>query len=269
MKLIIDSGGTKTDWAIVTESGTDIQIFTTPSDHTDLTYVMPPAVISRKEEILEVHMYGAGMYSNQVSKPVQQQISKLLPSATVHVYSDLLGCCRATAGAESAIVCILGTGSNSCVYDGKNIVRQIPALGFVMSDEGSGVNIGRALIKAYLYGEMDKDTSIQFKQAYGITKSMLLENLQGQSPAAYLASYARFPNDHPTPLAVELVREELSTFVQRRVLSYDDKVTYPVHFVGSIAYFYSSLIKDLCHQAGLRNGLILQKPINGLITYHK
>ena len=268
MKLIVDSGGTKTDWAM-TNIASESAVITTPSAKDAIVSTLPASIISRQGDITNVYYYGAGLYDSATCDHARSQLSHIFTSAKISCHSDLLGGCRATAARQPGIVCILGTGSNSCTYDGNKIVQNHPALGYIMGDEGSGAAIGKEMIKSYLYGEWDAESRQKFESVYQVTKASLLKELNKPTAATYLASFARHANDHKNVACRAIVKAQIEAFISRRVLTYDDYSTYPIHFVGSIAYFYGTLVNEVCEQAGLSVSSIQHKPINGLIAYHK
>jgi len=270
MQLIVDSGGSKTDWAI--GSLNDWNIFSSGKldclqfDSTSI----PLEILAEAKNIEHIYFYGAALYDQEKCQNVIQRLTQIFRQGNIICESDLVGACRATAGSRKGIVCILGTGSNSCTYDGNNIVKNIPALGYIIGDEGSGVNIGKTVLKAYLYGELKSETRAIFESKHFVTKSTMLTAISNPITAkTYIAQFASFPNESADDSLISLVKQEIDEFFSRRVLSYDEYLKYPVHFVGSIAYFYSSLIKELCSEHKIMLGSIIQKPINRLIEYHK
>ncbi len=271
MKLIIDSGGTKADWAVIDgvlkarDTGAGIRT------REDTKLEIPVEITPYREEITEIYYYGAGLYSKKRSVFIFEIFKSAFPNANIKVESDLLAAARATALTSPAIVCILGTGSNSCVYDGTNILHNITPLGFIIGDEGGGTTIGKEVLKGYFYNEMPESTKKIFEQKYpNLSKTRVLNAVNDMSQsAAYISSFAKFPNEVDCEYLSNMVKSELKTYLTRRVMPYKEYKTYPLHFVGSIAYFYRSHIKSLCSDTGQSLGQILRKPITGLIEYHK
>lgn len=268
MKVIIDNGGTTADWLITSPEAESLLVQTPAIDllAADRPLTIADAALPYLAKATHIDLYSTGIYSElQAEKAAAKLRPYLLPAAELSIGSDLMAACKATAESAAGIVCILGTGSNSCVYDGSTIVRQIPALGYIMGDEGSGTLIGQALIKAYLYGEMPKEEARAFDKLYGLTKELLLQNIgQEPSPQQYLASHTMFLQSVSTDWTRALVKECLRAFFVRRVLSYDEYLPCPIHFVGSIAYFYHSILAELCLEYTLDLGTVMQRPIQGL-----
>lgn len=267
--LIIDSGGTKADWTLI-RSDEPITAMSAGIDIYSDAIEIPSDLMAYIKDTTSIHFYGAGVFGDIQRKLVHTALEKaFLTSKNITVHSDMIGAARATAGNERGIICILGTGSNSCVYDGKNIVKQIPSLGYIIGDDGAGTSIGKALLKAYFYGEMPSQVSDAFAQVYPITKERVLARLRKENSAHYLANFARFPKEYPSEYLNALVAAEITTFVERRILSYREYLDYPIHFIGSIAYFYQNILRSVCARYSLQVECIVQKPMEGLIVYHE
>lgn len=268
MKVIIDNGGSKADWLVITAGAPSFVLQTAALDvlATDKRLAIGVDAIRYLAKATTVELYSTGIYSEVQAEIAATKLQPYLaPGADLSLGSDMMAACKATAGSDAGIICILGTGSNSCVYDGSIIVQQIPALGYIMGDEGSGTAIGKALIKAYLYGEMPKAEAAAFTNRYGLTKEVLLKNIgQEPSPQRYLASHTMYLQEVDTQWTRALVKNCLRAFFERRVLSYGEYLPYTIHFVGSIAYFYRSILEELCLEYELQLGTVMQKPIEGL-----
>lgn len=271
MKIIIDSGGSKTDWAfcnddkVVIYSTTSLSIYGTKS----LSELLSKEYLEYLRKASSVHYYGTGIIGIESASRVKSLLGDFHLTENIFVYDDMTGAARAVMSEGRGVVCILGTGSNTCFFDGVQCHEMHPSLGFIIGDEGSGSDIGKEVLKAYFYGTMSKEISTAFIAKYGIDKPSLLSNLrESLQPARYLAQFAAFPNLVKNDELLQLVSKQLKAFLVTRVMPFDEYLDLPIHFVGSIAYFYAYLIEPICTELGLTVGNILEKPINGLINYH-
>lgn len=266
---IVDSGGTKTDW-IICNSGHAKYSFETISYNTLNLDSLPRELKDHLKSIDRLHYYGSGVSNSKQKNIIHKQLSNLCEnSCHIFIESDLLGAARSVAQNEEAYISILGTGSNFSHYYLGNLIQQKPSLGYIIGDEGSGCNIGRALIKAYFYNEMPEKEMVLFENEYNLTKSVLLENLRKkQHQAKYLAQFSKIITKYKTDYFEGICYKEIDEFFERKICpSYQNKAV-PVHFIGSISYFYSHLIKKICLTQNIKLGQIIQKPITGLINYH-
>ena len=275
MILIADSGSTKTDWCLADETQTiafktaGINPFFQTDD--EIRKILSREVLERLPvtDITEVFFYGAGC-----ATPIQcQMISGLLRYVIgcdqVEVNSDLLGAARALCGHESGIACILGTGSNSCYYNGKNIEQHVSPLGFILGDEGSGAVLGKLLVGDILKNQLPATLKEEFLKQFDLTPPEIIDRVYRQPfPNRFLASLSPFIAQHlEEPAIRQLVMNSFIAFFRRNVMQYDYK-QYPVHFIGSIAYCYKEILQDAARQTGIQIGKILQSPMEGLIQYH-
>lgn len=276
MRLIADSGSTKTDWALVAPDGSVTKTFQTgginPVLLTDeevsgiLSRELCPALEGESPEA--VCFYGAGCRPDQ-----RGRMSRLLAVATgvesVEVESDLLGACRALCGDGSGICCILGTGSASCLYDGGKIVQQTPSLGYILGDEGSGTALGRRLLADVLKGQLPKDLCEAFLSETGLNVSQAIEKVYRRPwPNRFMASFAPFLAAHLEEEAVKvLVEEEMLRFVRRNLLAYGQKEL-PVSFVGSVAHHFQPYLEKALTAEGLSFGRVERRPLPQLVKYH-
>jgi len=275
-KLIVESGSTKTDWVII--KAQEAIRFSTPGINPsadpniyDLS-VASPELANQAEDINEIHYFGAGVIDERTRSIIKNWLSKYFQNIErFEIESDMLGAARATAGNNEGIICILGTGSNSCVYDGSQIIDNIPALGFALSNEGGGSKIGAELIKAHFYRKLPSEVESEFENLYHLTKSDLIEHLYNQeNPTAYLASHADFLNKtEDKEWRKDFLFPIIQEFIDIRIKQYSEYLHYDLYFVGSIAYFYADVIKDVLQDNGLTSTSIIQKPIDGLVDYFK
>jgi N-acetylglucosamine kinase-like BadF-type ATPase len=277
LKIIADSGSTKTDWFIgrsATE-GTHLAspglnpFFHTENDilHT-VEETFAAVLTDSPDNVEEIYFYGSGC-TPEMAPVVRNALARKFTRADIHVESDLLGAARALCGHEEGIACILGTGSNSCHFDGEAIVSQVSPLGFILGDEGSGAVLGRRLIGDVLKEQLPASVSEDFMQTYGLTRANILYNVYKQpNPNRFLAGFAPFLAKHRAVEEVHaLLVSAFGDFFRRNVRKYP----YPrlsAHLVGSIAHHFRPEIEEAARQEGIRLGRTLKSPIEGLIRYY-
>jgi N-acetylglucosamine kinase-like BadF-type ATPase len=276
MILIADGGSTKTDWC-VSAQGIQLQRITTkglnPYFHTEETIgeemrsSLLPELKSRTFDAL--YFYGAGCLPEKIPM-MQSVLSKHLDVKIIEVNSDMLGAARGMSGNNPGIVCILGTGSNSCFYDGEKIVHNVSRLGFILGDEGSGAVLGKLLVGDLLKNQLPPGLKEKFLQEYDLTSGMIIERVYRQPfPNRFLASFSPFLiHNMEVPEVRILVLNAFKTFLDRNAKQYDYQ-QYKVHFVGSIAYFFKEILEEAVHKSGMQLGDIVQSPMDGLIAYHE
>ena len=191
--------------------------------------------------------------------------------AEIHVTHDLMAACHAALGHEKGIACILGTGSNSCLYDGEDIVDKAVSLGYLVGDEGSGMHIGREVVRAYFYGFMPEDLRQKFEETYHLELKDFIDKVYHQPlPSRYLATFAKFAGEHQSnPFIKELVKGCFKSFIEAFVLRYDASQSLKVSFVGSVAYHFQEILKESLAEYGLTLGEVMQTPAEGLIKYYQ
>ena len=266
MLLVADSGSTKTDWMISGELITAQGINPVTMVDEDITARIPvfPGI-----SVSEVFFYGAGCVE-PFSQRVRQALARVFPQATIHVESDLLGAARALFGQQPGIACILGTGSNTCLYDGKTITDNIPPLGYILGDEGSGAVLGKLFLNKLFKRELPDSLSQDFFQWSQLTYAEIIDKVYRQ-PAAnrFLASLSPFIREHLDEPAISiLVYEHFNAFVRKNVLKYQ-RPDLCVSFVGSIAEHYRDVLSNTLQANDLQLGEILSRPIERLWTYHQ
>lgn len=275
MILIADSGSTKTDWCLV-EDGRPVKQLQTggfnPFFQTreEISRGIANELLPSLEgyDVESVYFYGAGCIPEKQDS-VRQAITARLKAVNIEIGSDLLGAARSLCGKDSGIACILGTGSNSCFYDGKTIVSNISPLGFILGDEGSGAVLGRTLVGDCLKNQLPPELKEQFLSMYNLTPSGILERVYKQSfPNRFLAGLSPFLSQHlDVPEIRTIVLRSFTDFITRNVMQYDYK-QYSVHFTGSIAYHYQTVLREVAQKTGICLGDIQQRPMPGLIRYH-
>jgi N-acetylglucosamine kinase-like BadF-type ATPase len=277
MILIADSGSTKTDWRIIDNQGKITQAQTNGINpyyqsekeiSEELDNSLKPQV---PEGIDEIHFYGAGCTSQKINLTVENALKSIFGEVTILVNSDLLAVARGLCGKDPGIACILGTGSNSCYYDGNSIVRNIPSWGTWLGDEGSGSYMGRQLIILYLNRELPDRLQSAFDKRYPELRDSVLENVYRKPyPNRYLAQFTRFLFHYlKDPFVYELVHRSFSEFFKRKVLKYPEAKQFPVHVSGSIGFYFNTILRKAADGQGLHLKTITENPIAGLTLFHQ
>lgn len=277
MILIAESGSTKTDWSLVksrTEQTTFLSNGMNPYFHTAgslhelLSNELPRELLDK--DIDALYFYGAGCSSEQRVKRVEEALKHFFPKTYIEVNHDLLASARALCGDEPGIATILGTGSNACVYDGKAIIRQSGGIGFILGDEGSGADLGKRFLKAYFYGELPNKVQEAFENQQKPDKDNIVDRVYRQpQPNKYLASYAKFINEHrDNPYINQMIKHSFREFIERHLLKFDERHEWPLHSVGSVAYYFEAVIQEVLGEYGLKLDRLIVKPIDHLIEYH-
>lgn len=274
--LIADAGSTKIDWAYLSPDG-GVRLFQTEglnallASGDDMARVFGTVCKSLPDsEVNQVFYYGAGCATQAICGKIRQALSSTLNTGDVFVASDLLGAARALLGHEPGIACILGTGSNSCLYDGTDITMNIPPMGFILGDEGSGASLGKRLLGDIAKTVAPEHIRDHFARRFALTVPDILDRVYRQAPPnRFLASMVPFISDNiRDPYMTALVRREFSDFLSRNVMLYPGANEMPVHFTGSIARVFGDILRDAAASASLSVGTILAAPMPGLITYH-
>jgi len=278
MILIADSGGSKTDWRLVKRNG-DVDQTSSPGFNPyyqpieDLKNIVKNVLLSKipsGEEVTEIYFYGAGVSSEKNQATIKQAFLEFFPQAQIEIGWDLLAAARALCGNEPGIACIMGTGSNSCLYDGKNITDNVANLGWILADEGSGANIGRKFLVDYLRKKLPENLARQFHARFPYTREEFLEKVyQEEKPSAFLASFAKFIFQHlKEPYCYQLIYSSFAEFYENNVMKYENYQNLKVHFTGSISFYFSDILRQVANDKGITVKNILEGPIAGLTLYH-
>lgn len=274
--LVADSGSTKTDWALI--SNHSVQRYQTeglnPYFHSPnsiesvLKNDLKPTI--KGQEVNHILFYGSGCDCEAKIRGMNNILNQVFPGAEANVHEDLLGAARACCFNEPGIVCILGTGSNSCRYDGTHIVQQIPSLGFILGDEGSAGYFGQKLINHYYRNEIPEDLACELEQYYDMNLDSISEGIYNNDQSSrFVASYSSFLGEHNDHHFVrQMLRDGFENFITRIVLQYQNARSYTVNFVGSLGCAYQGMLKELLAKHKLMPGVFIKSPIDRLIEFH-
>ncbi len=277
-QIIADSGSTKTDWILLEGSKTIKHIKTIgfnpyfqTRDQINLEILnhLKPFVSDNLHQVSEIHYYGTGCSTVENCKLIEDCLSLTLDIPTISVSHDLLAAARSLCKREWGIASILGTGSNSCLYDGKEILENVPSTGYLWSDYGGGSQIGKYFIREYFEETLPKELANAFENA-GYNRDVILNNVYKKSvPGKYLASVSHFMTQNIShPYVKKILVECFDSFFVQQINKYTDSKKYKVHTVGSIGYHYKDLIAEVAKKHGYQMGNVIQSPIEGLIEYH-
>lgn len=277
MILIADSGSTKTDWCLVENRKVTKEVKTcgiNPFFQTEVeiareieTALLPELP---SNEVDDVFFYGAGCTLEK--QPIVETALKrhLKIGGHCEVASDMLAAAHSLCGRQAGIACILGTGSNSCAYDGERITQNVSPLGFILGDEGSGAVLGKTLVGDVLKNQLPTDIIAAFHQQFGYSAAEIIDRVYRQKlPNRFLAGFTPFLKAHlDNPAIYQLVMNSFRLFLVRNVKQYKGWKYLPIGFTGSIAYHFQSVLKDALASEGMRCGPIMQAPMKGLVSFH-
>ena len=279
MILIADGGSTKCDWIVLDDKGA--RVIETRTEGLNPAVFDPSTLKSRlhanedlkanKSLIKKVHFYGAGCGTPEPTKILEDLLQEYFPESDVVVKEDMVAAVFA-ATTEPGIVCILGTGSNSCYYDGDNIHMEVESLGYVLMDEASGNYFGKRLLRDYYYKRMPNTIAQEFEKRYDLDADSIKQNVyRSDSPNTYLANFAEFifTSEERNGYFYLLITEGIKKFVENRVMCFPEAQNVPIHFIGSIAHFSQDIIRDALLPYHLTMGNIVRRPIDGIIEYYK
>lgn len=277
MILIADCGSTKIDWCVVENGKVVNQIFTCGMNAVMLTEEEMAARIA--EELVPelkgasfeaVYFYGAGCINEEVCNNVANAIRKNIPAPVIEVHTDLLAAARALCGRSAGIACIMGTGSNSCYYDGEKICDNVSPLGYILGDEGSGAVLGKILLGDVLKNQLPKEICEKFLKEFELDRMTIIRRVYKEPQGnRFLASVTPFliQNIHE-PSVHNLVLNAFKAFFVRNVAQYEGYKDLKVNFIGSIAYYYRAVLEEAAKETGCTVGTIIKSPMEGLIKFH-
>ena len=277
MILIADSGATKADWALTDGRGAPQLIHTrgfNPVVHPRDIFAeevkkLSADIITGKAPAL-IYYYGAGCWDTRRKEVIRNVLSTHWPDAKIEVMHDLLGAARSTCGREPGIACILGTGSNTCLYDGETVIDNVTNLGYLLGDEGSGSDLGRRFLRAYYYRELDDQLNRAFEEWSMEDAATVRDRIyESEMPNTYLASFTRFIGEHKQhPQMQRLVYDGFADFIDCHVRKYKGHLSLPIHFIGSIAFHFQDILLAVLHARDMREGKFIPKPIEELVEFH-
>lgn len=280
MIAIADGGATKCDWVLLDENKNEVLRTQTIGFNPNVIrhdlivaeLLKNNDLASIKDQITQLFFYGAGCGFSENQTFLKGEMQKVFTNAQILVSEDLTAAAYAAYQGVPAIVCILGTGSNSCLFDGQEVYRELPSLGHLIGDEGSGGVIGRALLRDRFMKKLPADLVKEFDEVYnGLTAEELVQKMYSHERVnTYLADFNRFVADRKThPYLQNLVYKEFQKFFEYHILPYEQCHAVEINFIGSIAYIYEDILRSVASQYHLKVGVIVQKPIDNLIAYHQ
>ena len=228
-------------------------------------------LIKVKDEVKEIYFYGAGCGTPKAVSILEEVMESIFTKANIHIAEDMLAAVYAASGKDPAMVCILGTGSNSCYYDGEKMHMKVTSLGYSLMDEASGNYFGKHLIRHYYYGKMPQRISLEFEKQFDLEPDTIKYNLYRQAnPNMYLASFAKFMFDFKDDKYIKkLIKRGFQEFFKYRILPYKLNAETPIYFIGSIAHYFSDTLEKVANKNGLQITGVIQRPINDLIDFHR
>ncbi|MDR1054557.1 MAG: ATPase [Prevotellaceae bacterium] len=274
MILIADSGSSKTAWSSINNSAVAECITSGINpfflDSADIIQLLKNEFTLGKENLQKVFFYGAGCV-HEKKQVIYKALRVFFNTDNISVDNDLLGAARALCQNKPGIVCILGTGSNSCYYNGNEITRHISPLGYILGDEGSGAVLGKRLVADILKNQLPKDIRDDFFTMYLLTEGEIMENVYRKPfPNRFLAQFTKFIDGHiDKPELNELVNNCFKEFIHRNIMKYGEQVLHlPINFTGSVACIFRANLENVLNDCGLSIGKVTQSPMAGLIEYH-
>lgn len=278
MILIADSGSTKTEWTLIAKNN-EIRSFQTIGFNPyfidslgvedELEKNLLPFV--NEMQVSKVFFYGAGCSTLQKKDVIREPLEKFFRIAEVEVEHDLLAAARSLCGNEKGIACILGTGSNSCLYDGQDIIENVESVGYMFGDEGGGAYIGKQFIANYLRNELPIDLKIKFEEKYPFRFNHILDAVYKQAfPNRFLASFSPFIFENKEhPIIYQIIFDAFDKFFYYQVSHYTNFRDYALNCIGSVGFHYKDIFEKVAEKWGVKTGTIDKTPMKGLVNYHK
>ena len=277
MIFIIESGSTKSDWVLVDDKSKQTFYKTIGFNPYFHSAELVSSEIKKNKEIIghassvkKIFFYGAGCSSEKMNNTIEKGIQSVFKDAEIFVEHDLLACAFATYEGEPGISCIIGTGSNSCHFDGVNLNEEVPALGYVLGDEGSGSYFGKFLLSSFLYHKLPTDLLKDFQDTYALTEADIVSGVyQKESPNVFIASFMPFVVKHKKhKFFNDVLVKGLQHFMEVHVCCYKDYLDTPVHFVGSLSVLLEDELRIAADNLGIEIRSVIAKPIQNLVDYH-
>lgn len=279
MILIADGGSTKADWIALDKNKNEIFRARTlglnpavvPEEELRNRIINMFQLINVKDEVEEIHFYGAGCGTPKPVQILHNVMKSIFSNATINIAEDMLAAVYAAAGTTPSIVCILGTGSNSCYFNGSEIEMLTASLGYSIMDEASGNYFGRLLIRDYYYNKMPKTISKKFENEFNLDADYIKQHLYREpNPNMFLASFAKFMFEFKNEKYIKkLIKKGFQEFFKYRILPYKKDADTPIYFIGSIAYYFKETLEKVANKHNLSVTGIIQRPIDNLLEFHK
>lgn len=277
MILIADSGSTKTTWCTLEKETGKTEFIQTAGINP--FYQNEETIVEALEKEFKlphkqfeaIYFYSAGCTNPEISQVAGNSLSQFFESQLISVESDLMAAAHALCGDTEGIACILGTGSNSCHYKDGKVVENVSPLGFILGDEGSGAVIGKKFLADVLKNQLPEKIKKKFLESYNTSAPEILNSIYKKPfPNRYAAQFTRFiAQNIDEPALQELVADAFDQFLTRNVLQYNHATTLPIHFTGSIAFYFKEILQQTLTKRNLKMGDIIKDPMPGLIEYHK
>jgi glucosamine kinase len=277
MFFVVESGSTKSDWVLI-ENKNSQSFYSTmgfnpyfhSSDRIESELRMNSEIMKVADSVKGVYFYGAGCSSVELNQIVEIGLRRIFPNADILVEHDLLACAYSTYDGKPVISCIIGTGSNSCYFDGKYVSEEIPALGYILGDEGSGSFFGKQLISNFLYKRLPREISDDFIQTYNLGKDELIDRVYMRENAnVFIASFMPFIAKHKSHEYIKkMVRDGFKRFLEIHVCCYRNYREVEVNFVGSISEIFEEQLREAAIEFGIQIGRIIRRPVDSLVNYH-
>lgn len=276
--LIAESGSTKTDWCLLNEAG---EVSCTQTGGINPYLQQPADIVAMLQSGLErnytdkqvdaLYFYGAGASRSDIQQELAVTLKEVFNAGGIEVRCDMMGAARSLCANEKGIVSILGTGSNSCYYNGQDIEERQVSLGYIAGDEGSGNYLGKRVLQYYAYKTFDEELSLAFEQLFGSDIKLIMNRLYKEPfPNRYLAGFVRLLKENRGHFMVENIIEDcLNDFFHHHLLKFRQSWYCPLHFTGSVAFEFADIIQSLCTQYEMECGRIVKSPLDGLIKYHQ
>jgi N-acetylglucosamine kinase-like BadF-type ATPase len=277
MIVIIDSGSTKSDWCLVTKDGENKIVHTEGlnpyffSNENEITDCLEKEIYPylQPEKVDNVYFFGSGCAAPEKRQTLHNALEDFFTNADIYIESDLLGASIGMSIDKQSIVAILGTGSSTCLFDGKKIIQQLPSLGFILGDEGSGAKIGTRVLADYLHNDMPEDLREAFQKKYPCSQVDFLDRIYKREKSnRFLGLFAGFAMEHKdNPYIIKLLKEQFRLFFEKQVLPYPSGN--PLNIVGGIAIEVEDLLRELAKEYGIELLSIIKSPLQGLMEYYR
>ncbi len=279
MILIADGGSTKADWiALNTNKEEAFRVRTlglnpaiVPREELSNRIVNMFQLMHIKDEVTEIHFYGAGCGTPKPIEILKSILESIFVNAKIFIAEDMLAAVYAASGKEPALVCILGTGSNSCYFNGEQMEMMTASLGYILMDEASGNYFGKKLIIDYYYHKMPKKIAEKFRNEFDLDADHIKKNLyRAPNPNMYLATFAKFMFEFKEEKYIKkIIKKGFQEFFKYRILPYNKTAETPIYFIGSIAFYFRDILEKIAQKNNLVITDVIQRPIDNLLAYHK